>query len=199
MRTIEEGALVEIEKIKGSRFIGLVYPAKNMADANQRLQEIKMRFADARHWCWAWRGSHRDSIRYSDDGEPSGTAGKPIQVVLEGAMLCEALGVVVRYFGGTKLGKGGLVRAYTEAMKAAVNACVTVERVEKVRVALILDYAVEGPVRYLLDSCAAVLEHSEYTQKVSWRVVLPVVHIAQMRDTFAELTAGQGEFEILED
>ena len=195
MRSIQENAVVEIEKIKGSRFIGMVFAAKDLETAEKILKDVKKDYADARHWCWAWRGLHADSMRYSDDGEPSGTAGKPMLTVLEGADLSEALGVVVRYFGGTKLGKGGLVRAYTDAVKAAVDACVTVVRIEKVSFKLELDYALEGSARHLLEACEAELDSSEYSASVVWQVTLPAVHKDRLCREFQELTAGRGSIE----
>jgi len=199
MLSIQENAVVEIDKIKGSRFIGLVFAAKDLEVAQQLLAEVKAEYADARHWCWAWRGSHPDAMRYSDDGEPSGTAGKPMLTVLEGADLSEALGVVIRYFGGTKLGKGGLVRAYTDAMKAAVEACVTEVRIEKVSFRLDLDYSLEGSARHLLEACEAELDSSDYGESVCWRVTLPSVNQERLRREFQELTAGRGGIELVED
>lgn len=199
MLSVQENAVVEIDKIKGSRFIGLVFAAKELEVAQQLLAEIKTEYADARHWCWAWRGLHPDAMRYSDDGEPSGTAGKPLLTVLEGADLTEALGVVVRYFGGTKLGKGGLVRAYTDAMKAAVEACVTEVRIEKVSFRLDLDYALEGSARHLLEACEAQLDSSDYGAAVRWQVTLPAAHQERLRREFQELTAGRGSIELVDD
>ena len=198
MLSIQENAVVEIDKIKGSRFIGMVFAAKDLETAENILKEVKREYADARHWCWAWRGLHADSMRYSDDGEPSGTAGKPMLTVLEGADLSEALGVVVRYFGGTKLGKGGLVRAYTDAVKAAVEACVTEVRIEKATFKLELDYALEGSARHLLEACEAELDASDYAASVCWQVTLPAVHKERLCREFQELTAGRGNIEEVE-
>jgi len=199
MLSIVENAVVEIDKIKGSRFIGLVFSAKDLSCAEKILHDVKQEYSDARHWCWAWRGLHSDAMRYSDDGEPSGTAGKPMLTVLEGADLSEALGVVVRYFGGTKLGKGGLVRAYTDAMKASVEACVTEVRIEKVRLALELEYSLEGSARHLLETCEANLDSSDYAVSVRWQVTLPAVNENRLLREFQELTAGRGSIERIEE
>lgn len=198
MLSIQENAVVEIDKIKGSRFIGMVFAAKDLETVEKILKDIKNEYSDARHWCWAWRGLHADAMRYSDDGEPSGTAGKPMLTVLEGSDLSEALGIVVRYFGGTKLGKGGLVRAYTDALKAAVEACATEVRIEKVTFRLELDYALEGSARHLLEACEAVLDSSNYAASVCWQVTLPVLHKDRLCREFQELTAGRGNIEEVE-
>ena len=197
--SIQENAVVEIDKIKGSRFIGLVFAAKDLEEAQRILAEVKTQYADARHWCWAWRGLHPDAMRYSDDGEPSGTAGKPMLTVLEGANLTQALGIVIRYFGGTKLGKGGLVRAYTDAVKAAVEACVTEVRIEKVTYKMELDYALEGSARHLLEACEGHLDSSDYAASVCWQVTLPKVNQERLLREFQELTAGRGSIELVEE
>ena len=112
----------EIDKIKGSRFLGFVCPVQDEEQALQHVEALRKRFYDARHWCWAYRlGRGRDVFRYQDDGEPSGTAGRPILQEIDGRELTDVLVVVVRYFGGTKLGTGGLARAYGDAARATLG------------------------------------------------------------------------------
>ena len=104
---------------KRSRFIGELFPVSGEEEAKERLAQVKRKYPDARHHCWAWVLPD-GSCRWSDDGEPGGTAGGPMAAVLKGADLYGALCVVTRYFGGTLLGSGGLVRAYSKAAALAL-------------------------------------------------------------------------------
>ena len=108
--------------LKGSRFIGIVMPCPDEPSIQENLVRVASRYRDATHYCWAavFNGSERRE-RSSDNGEPSGTAGKPILMTLKGTGMSDAMVVVVRYFGGTLLGTGGLVHAYTEASKLALQ------------------------------------------------------------------------------
>ena len=106
--------------VKGSKFIGALFPVVSEDDVASQLHAVRKKYFDATHNCYAWR-LYPDLEKSSDDGEPSGSAGKPILQVLSGAGLHNALVVVTRYFGGTKLGVGGLVRAYGDAARAAIE------------------------------------------------------------------------------
>lgn len=109
-------------KVVGSRFIANLYPVSTKEEVELYLERIGKEFYDATHHCYAYRlGANAELTRAADDGEPSGTAGKPILMVIEGAKLTNVLCVVTRYFGGTKLGTGGLARAYADAAKLAVG------------------------------------------------------------------------------
>lgn len=109
-------------KVVGSRFIADLYPVSTKEEVESYLERIRKEFYDATHHCYAFRlGANAELTRAADDGEPSGTAGKPILMVLEGAKLTNVLCIVTRYFGGTKLGTGGLARAYADAAKLAVE------------------------------------------------------------------------------
>jgi uncharacterized YigZ family protein len=121
--TIAENVEYEIEKIKGSRFIGRLYGIKDRFEAERDLEKIRKMYYDATHNCFAYTEGLGAEIytRSSDDGEPSGTAGRPIMTVLESSGLSNALLVVTRYYGGTNLGTGGLIKAYTDAAKAVIS------------------------------------------------------------------------------
>lgn len=109
-------------KVVGSRFIADLYPVSTKEEIESYLERIRKEFYDASHHCYAFRlGANAEQVRAADDGEPSGTAGKPILMVIEGAKLTNVLCVVTRYFGGTKLGTGGLARAYADAAKLAME------------------------------------------------------------------------------
>ena len=119
-----EGAIRASEyKVLGSRFIADIVPVETKDQVEETLTAVRKEFYDASHHCFAYRiGPYAELVRAADDGEPTGTAGKPILLVLTGAQLTNTLIVVTRYFGGTKLGTGGLARAYAEAAQRAVQA-----------------------------------------------------------------------------
>ncbi|MBN2857394.1 MAG: YigZ family protein [Candidatus Delongbacteria bacterium] len=130
-KTIAFDCETEIEKIKGSWFIGRLYRIESRDDAELKLDEIRKKYYDATHNCFAYSAGIEDPAvtRSSDDGEPSGTAGRPMLTVLESSGLKNVLLVVTRYYGGTNLGTGGLIKAYTEASKAVIAAA-EIEEVE---------------------------------------------------------------------
>ncbi|WP_150466641.1 YigZ family protein [Francisella sp. SYW-9] len=120
-KTISENIQLEIEPIKKSRFITYVFRIENEKEALESITTIKEKYNDANHHCWAYALIENNKFRFSDDGEPSGSAGKPIFAHIQGSGLVNVLVIVVRYFGGTKLGVGGLIRAYGQAAKEALD------------------------------------------------------------------------------
>ena len=120
--TISKNETAEIIE-KKSKFIADIYPVRNVEEAENKIKEIKKKYYDAKHHCIAYRIIEEDRIieKSSDDGEPSGTAGAPMLNILQGNNLCNVLVVVTRYFGGILLGTGGLVRAYSDATKRAIQ------------------------------------------------------------------------------
>ena len=141
-----EGELRE----KGSRFLAIVGPAASEEAAEAVLAAIRARHPDATHYCWGWRLGREGRQRSSDDGEPAGTAGVPILQVLRGADLADALVVVVRWFGGTKLGKGGLARAYAAAASTAVDRLPVARKVPTFRLVVEPSYERLGAVKRLV-------------------------------------------------
>lgn len=141
----------EIE-IKKSRFICQLFPCDSKQQANAYIAQARSDFSDANHHCWAYQiGSKNNRLQAcSDDGEPHGTAGKPILNVIAHSGLSDLVVVVIRYFGGTKLGKGGLVRAYSDAVKHVINAIPIGDHVIWRKLALTLDFAQENLVRQRL-------------------------------------------------
>jgi uncharacterized YigZ family protein len=120
--TIEASLRAPELKVKGSRFIADIHPAQSKEDIERHLMAVRKEFYDATHHCFAYRmGPTGALLRAADDGEPAGTAGKPILLVLSSQQITEALLIVTRYYGGTKLGTGGLARAYAEAAQQAVS------------------------------------------------------------------------------
>ncbi len=179
---------------KGSRFLAVISPAADEAAAKALLGELARRHPDATHHCWAWRLGEPPRERSADAGEPAGTAGVPILQVLRGAGLSDVLAVVVRWFGGIKLGKGGLARAYAAAAREAVQGLPVVSRVPIVRLAVEVPYERVGAVKRLIRPPEVELESEEYGAVA--RLVL-VVH-EERRDALWESLAELGAGEILE-
>jgi uncharacterized YigZ family protein len=172
---------------KGSRFLAVIGPAADEAAAKEGLAALARCFPDATHHCWAWRVGAPPRERSSDAGEPAGTAGVPILQVLRGAGLSDVLAVVVRWFGGTKLGKGGLARAYAGAAREALAGLPVVSRVPTVRLAVHVPYERVGAVKRLLRPPEIELEAEEYGNEA--RLILAVVEERQeaLRASLADL------------
>ncbi len=157
---------VEKEKstmtVKGSKFISSLIPVKSKEEAEKKLEAIKKHYHDATHNCFAYR-IYPDIERCSDDGEPSNTAGKPIISVLKGNNLFNVLVVVTRYFGGTKLGVGGLIKAYSESAKSVVESCKTIflENIKTVEV--IVNFNEVSHIYHLTNQYSMKIMGEEYT------------------------------------
>lgn len=140
-KTLEQPAAGDIYKEKGSKFLGFAYPVSNQEAVENILSLLRKDHPKARHWCYAWKlGVEEDAFRYNDDGEPNNSAGKPIYGQIQSFDLTNVLVVVVRYFGGTKLGVGGLVSAYKLAAKMTLEKAKIVERTLDQNISLRFDY-----------------------------------------------------------
>ena len=172
---------------KGSRFLALLEPVADEAAARTRLASIESEHRDATHCCWAWRLGAPARERSDDAGEPRGTAGPPILRALQTAELADALLVVVRWFGGTRLGKGGLVRAYGAVAREAVAAAPLARRLHRATVTLELPYAHLGAVQRLLRPPDVELVEESFGERV--RLVLAVAEerLAAVRELAAAL------------
>lgn len=139
-------------KVKGSRFTGQALSAHSLDEALSRLETIRKRYHDATHHCWAavWGPPESSDERFDDDGEPSGSAGRPILHHLRGSGACDGLVVVTRWFGGTKLGTGGLVQAYSEAAHQALEAAGRIRIERRIPMTLRFDYGDLGGVEAVL-------------------------------------------------
>ncbi len=160
-------------KVKGSRFIAQVFHVSSREEAEQVYDRVKKKYHNATHNCFAYR-IDSDQFRYSDDGEPSGTAGKPILQALDGHELLEALCVVTRYFGGTKLGTGGLIRAYGGVAELALEKLTVRVKVRTVRYRLQLPYEQEPLIRRLLNNLDAAIVSVDYERGVTLVAAVPV-------------------------
>ncbi len=186
---------------KKSRFISYLSFASSEEEAVAFVDTIRKKHHDARHNCSAYiiagKGTSSDILHSSDDGEPSGTAGKPIMSVLEGAGIKNAVLVVTRYFGGVLLGTGGLVRAYTDAAKEAVSAAEGEIKTmgEFADISISFDYASEGKVRRLLDKKGVFPADADYSDKVRFLVHIPVWDEEDFRKQITELLSGAVTYE----
>lgn len=171
-KTIARRAEIEISE-KKSRFIATVMPVKSQEEADGFLEELRKKYWNASHNCYAYQIGERSEIqRFSDDGEPQGTAGKPILEVLKGEELRDTAIVVTRYFGGTKLGTGGLVRAYGKSAKDGILAAGIVECILMCRYRLTISYTLVGKVEYLLNENGYMIEDTSYTDDVTFYVLV---------------------------
>ncbi|HYX22684.1 MAG TPA: YigZ family protein [Thermoanaerobaculia bacterium] len=176
---------------KGSRFLAVISPAADEAAAKAMLEALARRHPDATHHCWAWRIGEPPRERSADAGEPAGTAGVPILQVLRGAGLSDVLAVVVRWFGGTKLGKGGLARAYAAAAREAVQGLSVVSRVPTVRLVVEVPYERVGAVKRLIRPPEVELEREEYGAAARLVLVVHEERRQALRESLAELGAGE--------
>lgn len=197
-RILLQGGSGEIEE-KKSRFIATLRPVETEAAAVAFIEEMRKKYWDARHNCSAYViGGPTQLTRCSDDGEPGGTAGKPMLEVLTGTGLGNAAVVVTRYFGGTLLGTGGLVRAYTQAVQEGLKACKLGRRVRGVRLQLITDYGAVGKILYLLGQKSITPEGSDYGADVKIKLLLPERAAQQLCASIMDATAGRTVIEELE-
>lgn len=174
---------------KRSRFIGRLWPVESEAEALEVIQQMRRRHYDATHNCWAYI-LHGGAVRFSDDGEPGGTAGMPMLQVLQKEGLENCVCVVTRYFGGILLGAGGLVRAYTKGAKLAVDAAG--KSVKRVWTALYLPcpYPFYQRVKLLIDSFDGIVKDSVFGAEVELTVLTPRERTGDFLDALTELTAG---------
>lgn len=172
MKRIKMGGSGEIIE-KKSRFIANVFDVDSEETAVQYINEVKKRYWDARHNCWAYViGNNSEMQRFSDDGEPSGTAGKPILEVLNSSGIRNCLIVVTRYFGGTLLGTGGLVRAYQAASKMGIDNSSVCEVLEGVRLSVDINYNNVGKMQYICAETGASIIDSAYGENVHMDIVI---------------------------
>lgn len=186
-----EGEIVE----KKSRFIATIRKCETEEEAVAFIEEIKKKYWDARHNCSAFViGSRGELTRCSDDGEPSGTAGRPMLEVLLGEGVRNIAVVVTRYFGGTLLGTGGLVRAYTQAVKEGLSHCSFGRMRYGCEIEVITDYNGVGKILYLLGQRGIEPVDSLYTDSVTLRLLIPVGLVDVLQKEMTEVTNGRVKF-----
>ena len=186
------------QEIERSRFITTVAPAATLEEARAFIDEVRAEFPDANHNCWAYVVGPPGStaaIGMSDDGEPHGTAGRPMLTALLHSGVGDIAAVVTRYFGGIKLGKGGLVRAYTGSVQQALETLPTRERVETATLEVVLEYAALTPVQQVLEEHEAEIVAEDYAADVTITVELPESRLAGFRAAVLDITRGRAAIE----
>ncbi|MEB2484181.1 YigZ family protein [Burkholderia multivorans] len=179
-------------EIRKSRFIAHAIPVEDREAAMQALQQLRDAHPTATHVCWALLAGGQSGM--SDDGEPSGTAGRPILEVLRHHDLDGVLGAVVRYYGGVKLGAGGLVRAYTDAIASALLDAERVARIRHTRFAIEIGYPDEARVRRWIEQAGYELADSAYGMTVRLVIRLPETAEAGAKTALFDLTQGRAGF-----
>lgn len=190
-KAIYKGGTGEIVE-KKSRFIAHVKSVSTIEEAQEFVEKIKKEYWDARHNCYAFSiGVDQVTNRCNDDGEPGGTAGKPILEVITGSGVKNIVIVVTRYFGGTLLGTGGLVRAYTDASKAGLENSVIIEKIPGKRIAISTDYSDLGKIQYILAENNIVIEYTDYSDKVKIFALAPEDEKETLKKKLVEATGGR--------
>ncbi len=180
--------------IQKSRFITHISRAETKEQAITFITKIQRQYPDARHHCWAYIAGHPTTsitLASSDDGEPQGTAGKPILNVLQHRGIGEIILVVVRYFGGIKLGAGGLVRAYSSSAHLAMETLQTQILVHCKSFNLVFDYALETPVKHVLTEQDIFIRQANYNQKISLWIEVPEQNITNLDAALINITSGK--------
>lgn len=190
-RTVAGYGETEIE-INKSRFIAYVNRAEREEEALSFIQEIKKKHWNATHNCSAYMAGSQDQWQKADDdGEPSGTAGRPILEVIKKTTLKNSVVVVTRYFGGIKLGAGGLIRAYGKAASEGIKVAGLIERILHSVMMAEIDYSLQGTVENGLRSQGHILADVEFTDKVTFTILQKLGEEEALRRKLADWTAGQ--------
>jgi uncharacterized YigZ family protein len=183
------------QEIKRSRFIATMGRAEDKAQALAFIERVRSEFPDASHHCWAYVAGPPDNtldIGLSDDGEPRGTAGRPMLNVLQFKDIGESVVVVTRYFGGTKLGAGGLVRAYSGSVQQGVDALSLIERIDYFTGRVIMSYAMENTIRHLLETLDLAVNEVTYDQDVALYIKAPASLKPPLEQAVQDQTMGAG-------
>ena len=189
--TLEGEATGEIV-VKKSRFIANIFHVESEDEALSILERMRKQYWDARHNCYGYIiGKNKELVRFSDDGEPGGTAGKPILEVIKGRDLTDILVVVTRYFGGVLLGTGGLVRAYTDATIEGLSNANLVIVTYMQKLGIEVDYNTIGKLKYVLSTDGIMICDETYTDKVSVVIAIPIEDTDRVTDKLVDVTGGR--------
>ena len=198
-KTIFEGGEGELTE-KKSRFIATVEPVESEEEAIAFIERMKKKYWDARHNCSAFVIGERAQIqRCSDDGEPQGTAGRPMLDVLMGQGIRNVAVVVTRYFGGVLLGTGGLVRAYSGAVQEGLARSTVIEKIPGALLEIGTDYNGLGKIQYILGQRGLRILNSEYTDAVKLQTLIPLEELDQVRGEIIDRTNGQAKLSVVKE
>lgn len=189
-------ASAEVEDVvRRSRFVTRAARAASPEAAAWFVQETRDRFPGATHYCWAYNAGEPGStarVGMSDAGEPHGTAGMPMLTALLHSGVGEVVAVCARYYGGVKLGKGGLARAYAGGVKHVLGACPTTERIERTRVVVTVGYEASGRVDRILEELGAIVTRRDFDSAVHYHILVPSDRRTDLADAIAGVTGGRG-------
>ncbi|WP_296238928.1 YigZ family protein [Psychrobacter sp. UBA5136] len=186
-QTLKHAVTARLE-IKKSEFIAHAYPVASREDAMFHVEQLRAQYADARHHCWAYiigDPNNTASAGFDDDGEPNGTAGRPILNVLQHKSIGNVIIIVVRYFGGIKLGAGGLTRAYAGSAQAAVDEMVLLPYVPMAQVKILAEFATEAQCRYVVEDLGGRIDDVNYSKQVTLTVSLAKADIDNLKERLA--------------
>lgn len=196
IKILYQGGSGEIVE-KKSRFIATIEKIETEEEALAFISKIKKQYWDARHNCYAFvAGKNQELQRCSDDGEPNGTAGRPMLDVLAREDIHNLVVVVTRYFGGTLLGTGGLVRAYQKAVQEGLKNCVVIEKMQGRMLKIDTDYNSIRKIQYILAQQQITAMDTIYTDKVEMRVMVPVERLPEFQEAVTEGTNGTARFQV---
>ncbi|MDO5381624.1 MAG: YigZ family protein [Eubacteriales bacterium] len=189
MKIVLENGVGEIEE-KKSRFIAHVFKVNSEEEAIDYINKVKKTYWDARHNCYAYVcGDNNDIQRFSDDGEPQGTAGKPILEILLNSDVRNCLIIVTRYFGGVLLGTGGLIRAYQMASKEGLNNSDVVQMQDGISCDIKVDYNAYGKLQYICGELGIEMMNTDFGENVELNIIIPEENyetfIRKISDAFA--------------
>lgn len=187
--------------VVNSRFISTIGPAHTVDEAKAFIAGVRAEMPDASHHVYAYKVGYGSSVieGMSDDGEPSGTSGPPTLAIIRGADLGDVVIVVTRYFGGTKLGTGGLVRAYSEATRTALGALPVTRLIPKYLIGIEIDYTFFEQLKRLLDEYEAEIDDQAFAAQVTVYATIPQDNLEALREALMTLTAGQVQPTVLEE
>jgi len=186
-QTLKRAVTTRLE-IKKSEFIAYAYPVTSREQAMFHVEQLREQYPDARHFCWAYIIGDPDnttSAGFDDDGEPSGTAGRPILNVLQHKSIGNVIVIVVRYFGGIKLGAGGLTRAYAGSAQAAVDEMILNPYVPMTQIQILAEFATEAQCRYMIESLGGHIDDVAYSKQVTLTATLAEADVENLKARLA--------------
>ncbi|WP_201606244.1 YigZ family protein [Psychrobacter immobilis] len=186
-QTLKRAVTTRLE-IKKSEFIAYAYPVTSREQAMFHVEQLREQYPDARHFCWAYIIGDPDnttSAGFDDDGEPSGTAGRPILNVLQHKSIGNVIVIVVRYFGGIKLGAGGLTRAYAGSAQAAVDEMILNPYVPMTQIQILAEFATEAQCRYMIESLGGHIDDVAYSKQVILTATLAEADVENLKARLA--------------
>lgn len=191
-KTLTEPAEGEVFKDRGSRFLGYAFPVTTEEEVQQHIQNLKAKHHKARHWCYAWRlGTENPRFRANDDGEPGNSAGQPIYGQILAYDLTNVLVVVVRYFGGTKLGVGGLIHAYRTAADLCLQSATIIEKTIDKTLQLQFEYKDMNKVMRLIKENALNVMEQKMEMRCDFRISVRKNDFERIKKSFEDLRCVQ--------